>query len=134
VQDDLDEFERDPWNAVAVVGLRIYHKVSDGDAEDDIVTLKVVRPSPYADTEEEKTKEEDERDRAKAKTKGLDVDDSAKDATLEGSELERKMSIDPSQVLQKAESETVEKGEQLEKDGGDANANGVEDAPSSPAT
>lgn len=55
--DEEDEFERDPWNAVAVVGLRVYCKGSG-------VTVKVVRPRDWEDGEAK-----------------LDVDDSAADAT-----------------------------------------------------
>lgn len=60
-QDDENEFEKDPWNAVAVVGLRVYSK-------DSAVSVKVIRPVD-GDHEEEK---------GEAK---LDVDDSAADAT-----------------------------------------------------
>lgn len=73
--DEPDEFERDPWNAVAIVGLRVFHKLPA-----EAVALRVVRPSPYVD-------ENDERSRR------LDVDDSAKDATLVGGVAERRRSI-----------------------------------------
>lgn len=56
-EEEEDEFERDPWNAVAVVGLRVYSK-------DAAVTIKVVRPVVWGDGES-----------------SLDVDDSAADAT-----------------------------------------------------
>ncbi|KAI9742210.1 MAG: hypothetical protein M1818_004110 [Claussenomyces sp. TS43310] len=52
-----DEFERDPWNAVAVIGLRIFSRHAG-------VTLRVVRPRSWEDGET-----------------CLDVDDSAADAT-----------------------------------------------------
>ncbi|KUJ13736.1 cysteine proteinase [Mollisia scopiformis] len=55
--DDEDEFERDPWNAVAVVGLRVYCKGSG-------VTVKVCRPREWEEGEGK-----------------LDLDDSAADAT-----------------------------------------------------
>lgn len=55
--DEEDEFERDPWNSVAVVGLRVYSKQTG-------VTLRVVRPHTWEDGEA-----------------CLDVDDSALDAT-----------------------------------------------------
>lgn len=112
-EEEPDEFERDPWNAVAVVGLRVYHKsestlsssevpVEAGDdtpaqgestdvqakdtpAQEDIVKLKVVRPNPYATR--------DEIDEEEKKSKELDVDDSAKDATLVGGVTDRKKSI-----------------------------------------
>ncbi|KAF5485514.1 Calpain-8 [Colletotrichum fructicola] len=90
--DDQDEFERDPWNAVAVVGLRVYHKVLEDDENEVIVKLRVVPPNPFAE-EEVIAKDADS---SKKKPKGLDVDDSAKDATLEGEIQQRKKSIAPS--------------------------------------
>jgi len=67
VWDEDDEFVRDPWNAVCVVGLRVYGK-------DTEVQIEVVRSG-----------EEERRGRAEMGLglgeKGLDVDDSAKDAT-----------------------------------------------------
>ncbi|WQF89089.1 Putative peptidase C2, calpain, catalytic domain, papain-like cysteine peptidase superfamily [Colletotrichum destructivum] len=90
--DDQDEFERDPWNAVAVVGLRIYYKTSEDYQDEIIVKLRVVRPSPYDEAEEGPPEASDPGDN---KSKGLDVDDSAKDATLEGEIQQRKKSIRP---------------------------------------
>lgn len=60
-----DEFERGPWNAVCVVGLRVYSK-------DTEVKIEVVKP-----------REDGTRGRRGMGMgeKGLDVDDSAKDAT-----------------------------------------------------
>ncbi|KAF7543000.1 hypothetical protein G7Z17_g11100 [Cylindrodendrum hubeiense] len=87
-EEDPDEFEKDPWNAVAVVGLRVYHKVTDEDNDEEPVKLKVIRPIHYDD--------DDDADKAEgtdSKTKGLDVDDSAKDATLEGDAKDKKKSI-----------------------------------------
>ncbi|KAI0018623.1 cysteine proteinase [Xylariomycetidae sp. FL0641] len=100
---DEDEFERNPWNAVATVGLRVYYKVSDendddnNQEEEEMVKLRVVRPDPYA--EEGKKEESDEAadkekdGEAQKSSKGLDVDDSSKDATLEGDGEQRKKSI-----------------------------------------
>jgi hypothetical protein len=85
----IDDFEKDPWNAVAVVGLRVYYKTTEGNTEEGIVKLKVVRPSPYSDNEEDDSEEAE----MKEKHKGLDVDDSAKDATLEGGVKDRRKSI-----------------------------------------
>ncbi|KAK2001573.1 calpain family cysteine protease [Colletotrichum falcatum] len=90
--DDQDEFERDPWNAVAVVGLRIYYKAAEDCQPEVIVKLRVVRPNPYNKEEEETPKPSKPDDK---KSKGLDVDDSAKDATLEGGVKQRKKSIRP---------------------------------------
>ncbi|KAI8964309.1 cysteine proteinase [Daldinia sp. FL1419] len=96
--EEEDEFEKDPWNAVATVGLRVYYKVSDEDRDKEIVKLRVVRPNPYAksskDKAEDEDEDEDEEKNEEPKTsKGLDVDDSSKDATLEGNQEERKKSI-----------------------------------------
>jgi hypothetical protein len=57
-----DEFAADPWNAVCVVGLRVYSK-------DTEVSIEVVRPDHQKLTDEER------------KQKALDIDDSARDAT-----------------------------------------------------
>lgn len=91
-----DEFEKDPWNAVAVVGLRVYYKVMEGDEDRKagVVKLRVVRPSLYDLSEDEKdgSDEEDEKKengggdkdedgKEEDEAKVLDVDDSAKDAT-----------------------------------------------------
>ncbi|KAI6086810.1 cysteine proteinase [Hypoxylon rubiginosum] len=104
-----DEFESNPWNAVATVGLRVYYKVSDEDKDKEIVKLCVVRPNPYAkdskgkdgkdgeeddDNDEDDDENEDDRKKEEPKSsKGLDVDDSSKDATLEGDHEQRKKSI-----------------------------------------
>lgn len=56
-EDEEDEFERDPWNAVCVVGLRVFSKDTD-------VSIEVVKPVE-----------------GKGKERTLDVDDSAADAT-----------------------------------------------------
>ncbi|KAK4248812.1 calpain-B [Corynascus novoguineensis] len=107
-EDELDEFERDPWNAVAVVGLRIYFKpekekvdgIEDGPAavenEGDLVKIRVVRPNRW-EIEDDSDKEEVENEKGKGggretkekgkegkgdETKVLDVDDSAKDAAI----------------------------------------------------
>lgn len=90
--DEQDEFERDPWNAVAVVGLRVYYQAPEEDEDEVVVEVEVVRPNPYAEEEEEAPKDSDSGDK---KSKGLDVDDSAKDATLEGEIKQRKKSIVP---------------------------------------
>ncbi len=87
-----DDFERDPWNAVAVVGLRVYFKVAPEDKDKEVVKLRVIRPTLYDldDDEEgkkdggdegkkgEEVKDVGETDEAKV----LDLDDSAKDATI----------------------------------------------------
>ncbi|KAI1091243.1 cysteine proteinase [Rostrohypoxylon terebratum] len=110
-EEEPDEFESNPWNAVATVGLRVYYKVSDEDKDKEIVKLRVVRPNLYAkdkkdkDDGESEDEDEDEDDddgnedvtedkQTEPKgSKGLDVDDSSKDATLEGDNEQRKKSI-----------------------------------------
>ncbi|KAL6874847.1 cysteine proteinase [Trichoderma novae-zelandiae] len=93
-EDELDEFERDPWNAVVVIGLRVYHRVDEEDKGKEVIQLKVVRPKPYTDSEDEDSEATEQTARGeKSKSKGLDVDDSAKDATLEGGVKDRKKSI-----------------------------------------
>jgi hypothetical protein len=72
--EDEDEFERDPWNAVAVVGLRVFSK------DNTDVTIEVVN------SETERKKEGDDASvtsisTVRRKHKELDVDDSAADAT-----------------------------------------------------
>ncbi|KAJ4247167.1 hypothetical protein NW762_013306 [Fusarium torreyae] len=77
------EAEKDPWNAVVVAGLRVFHKgLGEGEEESDI-SLKVIRPIPFG-------KDDDSVDvEKKCSTKVLDVDDSAKDATLVGDAKEK---------------------------------------------
>lgn len=77
------EAEKDPWNAVVVVGIRIFH-TGLGEGEDDSdINLKVIRPIPFGKDDEEVDVEK------KCSTKVLDVDDSAKDATLVGDASEK---------------------------------------------
>ena len=61
--DEEDEFEKDPWNAVAVVGLRVYSKGSP-------VSIRVIRPKFWEESIAKSEKDENK----------LDVDDSAVDA------------------------------------------------------
>lgn len=111
-----DEFESNPWNAVATVGLRVYYKISDEDKDQEIVKLRVVRPNPYATKTDEEgsenTASQSPRDgkggpggedvgtgqsqveeKAGEVERGLDIDDSSKDATLVGDQERRKKSI-----------------------------------------
>ncbi|KAK3378108.1 calcium-dependent cysteine-type endopeptidase-like protein [Podospora didyma] len=95
---DLDEeFAKDPWNAIAVLGLRVYYKVSEEEKDKkDIITLRVVRPNVYDlsdDDGDDKAKKKEKEGGGDAggeqqevgdeEAKVLDVDDSAKDATLD---------------------------------------------------
>ncbi|RYC65051.1 hypothetical protein CHU98_g1171 [Xylaria longipes] len=103
VPEEEDEFESNPWNAVATVGLRVYYKVAEEDRDKEIVKLRVVRPNPYAapkkigesggEDEADEESEEKHGEGTEKTSKGLDVDDSAKDATLEGDREQRKKSI-----------------------------------------
>ncbi|KAI5460707.1 hypothetical protein BGZ63DRAFT_357632 [Mariannaea sp. PMI_226] len=97
LEEEPDEFEQDPWNAVVVVGLRIYYKAGEGD-ENNTATLKVVRPIHFdvadksgSDSGSEDGEEKDGDEQSQMKS--LDVDDSAKDATLQGEVADRKKSI-----------------------------------------
>lgn len=97
VEEPLDEFEKDPWNAVGVFGLRVYYKVPDDGVgteaavvEQEGVKLRVERPNPFvwdeSSDEEEADDEKDGEDKKKLEkeeSKVLDVDDSAKDAVGE---------------------------------------------------
>jgi hypothetical protein len=77
------EAEKDPWNAVVVAGIRIFH-TGLGEGEDDSdINLKVIRPIPFGKDDEEVDVGK------KCSTKVLDVDDSAKDATLVGDASEK---------------------------------------------
>ena len=90
VESDSDEVESDPWNAVAVVGLRIYYKVAEEDKDaEGLVKLRVVRPNQYDFSDDEgdgdDEKEEDQVKKEEVdESNVLDVDDSAKDATVKG--------------------------------------------------
>jgi hypothetical protein len=48
IRDSDLEVERDPWNAVAVVGFRVYYKVDGNETkegeEEETVKIKVIRP------------------------------------------------------------------------------------------
>ncbi|ROW08201.1 hypothetical protein VPNG_06951 [Cytospora leucostoma] len=49
-EDEMDEFEKDPWNAVGVFGLRVYYKTGgDGGSEEgeELVKLRIERPNPF---------------------------------------------------------------------------------------
>ncbi|KAM0347434.1 hypothetical protein ACHAPU_004955 [Fusarium lateritium] len=75
--------EKDPWNAVVVAGIRIFH-TGLGEGEDDSdINIKAIRPIPFGKDNAEMDVEE------KCSTKVLDVDDSAKDATLVGNAKEK---------------------------------------------
>lgn len=83
----MDEFEKDPWNAVGVFGLRVYYKIPE-QGEQEVVRLRVERPNPYvwdesSDEEADDEKADEGKHGDKEESKVLDVDDSAKDAVGE---------------------------------------------------
>lgn len=97
-EDELNEFEKDPWNAVGVFGLRIYYKSDGGPGDNEVVKLRVERPNPWvweddsddeADDEKEKRQGDDPKD-AKEESQVLDIDDSGKDAIAENVTAEEK--------------------------------------------
>ncbi|KAJ4185257.1 hypothetical protein NW767_002362 [Fusarium falciforme] len=84
-----DDAEKDPWNAVVVAGIRIFHKsLGDDDEGGSSLNLKVIRPIPYG-KDNDKVDVENKGKSTKCNTKVLDVDDSAKDATLIGDKKEK---------------------------------------------
>lgn len=87
--EDNGVFAKDPWNAVAVVGLRVYHKVHGEGEEAGTVTLGVVRPNLYEDSDGEE--EDGEGEKRIAKGGMLDVDDVEMDAMLEGVEKKKEV-------------------------------------------
>jgi hypothetical protein len=94
--DSEDEYERDPWNAVAVLGFRVYYKASEDDGKqgggEDIVRIRVIRPVWFPVEKDGETEKKKMLLEGKVKETGmdesmvLDLDDSAKDATLQGGE------------------------------------------------
>ncbi|KAJ4396121.1 hypothetical protein N0V93_000338 [Gnomoniopsis smithogilvyi] len=86
-EEPLDEFEKDPWNAVGVFGLRVYYKMPEDSAMDkdaEVVKLRVERPNYYVWDESSDEEADDEKeDEKKEESQVLDVDDSAKDAVGE---------------------------------------------------
>lgn len=86
-EEEPDEFERDPWNAIIVVGLRVYSKNSD-------VTVRIVRPNTWEDGKS-----------------GLDVDDPAADATKGTAVATPAIKIDqPEETAAKEEGKTESEG------------------------
>ncbi|EFX03067.1 calpain-like protein [Grosmannia clavigera kw1407] len=84
---DDDDNEKDPWNAVTVVGLRVYYQEVEGDSG-DVVKMWVERPNPLLadDFEDSEPGEEEKGDGDKdqqevTKEEVLDLDDSLKDAS-----------------------------------------------------
>ncbi|RNJ53192.1 hypothetical protein D7B24_002271 [Verticillium nonalfalfae] len=90
--EEPDEFEMNPWNAVVVVGLRVYHMVGPESQVQqetgDVVTLQVLSLQTRVESETLDTAMQ-----VAEMTKGLDIDDTEKDATLNGGIKQRKKSI-----------------------------------------
>ncbi|KAA8564893.1 hypothetical protein EYC84_010663 [Monilinia fructicola] len=122
--EEEDEFESDPWNAVLVVGLRVYSKES-------AVTVTVKRYRKWEVPKKRRNKdimgdvssdeEEEEEDLTEVGEKKLDVDDSAADAAdkaVEGASPveEKKDPIDEAEGKEKeAENEDKKDGESEDK-------------------
>ncbi|KAB5539459.1 calpain family cysteine protease [Coniochaeta sp. 2T2.1] len=113
-----DEFERDPWNAVAVVGFRVYYRVAEGTEEkEETVQIRVIRPVWFPvekDGEERKKKvvlEGKVKETGMDESMVLDLDDSAKDATLLAGEKG---------VVEDVKEETKENGNDVGKKEDDA--------------
>lgn len=73
-----DEFEKNPWNAVATIGLRVYYKVAEEDRDKEVVQLRVVRPNPYKHNGDgDKKNDDEEADEGNGDDKtGKEADDS----------------------------------------------------------
>lgn len=144
-EEPLDEFEKDPWNAVGVFGLRVYYKVpearADGEAEDEeeVVKLRVERPNPLLWDESSDDEADDEKeDDNKGESKMLDVDDSAKDAVGEqpptpspegsGKEEEGSKEDIKKEVKEEPQEESEEKSKEEGKDAPSGNFKIEEDA------
>lgn len=132
-EDLLDEFERDPWNAVGVFGLRVYYKViatdkkeegEDGkgkeEEEQEVVKLRVERPNPYVwDDSEDGSGDEgddagaqadDEKEDGAEETKVLDIDDSSKDAVGENADVVGMVGEKKETVKEEEEGDSGKKG------------------------
>jgi hypothetical protein len=96
MSDSDDEFERDPWNAVTVVGLRVYYKIDEKEekdrAEGQTVKIRVIRPVFFPVEKDGETGgkklvlEGTVKETGMDESMVLDLDDSAKDATLQAGE------------------------------------------------
>jgi len=124
--------EPEPWNAVAVVGLRIYYKVSEEDKDTEgLVKIKVVRPDPWAisDSEDEEDDEGEEGDDEKEKreeekkeecdTQDVEAENKSEERSKEEVEgikgEDEKNHVEEKEAKQ--EDEKVEKKEEKEKKG-----------------
>lgn len=138
-EDELNEFEKDPWNAVGVFGLRVYYRSdsggggSAGASDEQIVKLRVERPNPWmweddsdgeADDEKEKMKGDDAKEAKEEANESqvLDIDDSGKDAVAENitaqekEEDEKALEGEASAQTTRDEGEAVKKAGDSEKD------------------
>ncbi|KAK2615166.1 hypothetical protein N8I77_001941 [Diaporthe amygdali] len=154
--DELNEFEKDPWNAVGVFGLRVYYK-SDGkdDPDNEIVKLRIERPNPYVWEDDSDDEADDEKEKGTAEkgkeakeeaneSQVLDIDDSAKDAVaeditarekkedekaLEGEPPAQKTPDDGTDVKKEADETEGSKDTEIDKKSGEAKV----DEPKQPA-
>lgn len=128
-EDELNEFEKDPWNAVGVFGLRVYYKSDGGD--DEVVKLRVERPSQWvweddsddeADDEKEKGKADEAKEAREAREEAnesqvLDIDDSGKDAVAENVTAEEKKEDEKALDAEASAQTTADGGESVRKAG-----------------
>jgi hypothetical protein len=104
-EEDEDEFERDPWNAVCVLGLRVYSKDTD-------VTIEVVNGDGgkrHGDGDDASVISSGRR-----KEKELDVDDSAADAT---SPLRTRGNLDSALAERVRQVDNAPAGHELDRSG-----------------
>jgi hypothetical protein len=100
IEDSEDEFEKDPWNAIAVVGLRVYSRESQ-------VSVRVVRPRFWVGEGDDALKGV-----GQGESK-LDVDDSALDATMgEGEKKEVKTEVMKEEKKEEKETKSEEKNKE----------------------
>lgn len=139
-EEPLDEFEKDPWNAVGVFGLRVYYKVPEAgpekkgegqgseekgkekEEEEEGVRLRVERPNPFVwdeSSDEEDADDEGEGEKGekgeKEESKVLDVDDSAKDAVGEQPPTPSPEGHEGHESQMKKEEETAEVKKEVEE-------------------
>lgn len=133
-EDELNEFEKDPWNAVGVFGLRVYYRSdsggggSAGDSDEQIVKLRVERPNQWvweddsdgeADDEKEKKKGDDVKETKEEANESqvLDIDDSGKDAVAENVTAQEKEEDEKALEGEASAQTTRDEGEAMKKAG-----------------
>ncbi|KAK7959461.1 calpain-8 [Apiospora aurea] len=117
-----DEFEKNPWNAVATIGLRVYYKVSEEDRDKEVVRLRVVRPNPYANGKHDGDKSEE------AKEGGGNGDKPEKEASGSDSEKSNDSDDDESDDSEQEETPDDKKAQGLDVDDSSKDATLVGDS------